>query len=146
MPTTPQSPSSPRRDSLGSPSHNSRPRQLPVHEPYKEPPCVRRGMQVLSSRQYDLHIHSARDEQERVQKKVFMNWINNFLSQRTPPLRVDDVIEDLRDGTKLLALLECLSGQVLPRERARILRRPHFLSNVNTVCGFWSTDGSSLST
>ncbi|KAL1467852.1 hypothetical protein MTO96_041868, partial [Rhipicephalus appendiculatus] len=75
-------------------------------------------------------------EQERVQKKVFMNWINNFLSQRTPPLRVDDVIEDLRDGTKLLALLECLSGQVLPRERARILRRPHFLSNVNTVLRF----------
>ncbi|CAN8009136.1 unnamed protein product, partial [Ixodes pacificus] len=76
------------------------------------------------------------DEQERVQKKVFMNWINNFLSQRNPPLRVDDVIQDLRDGTKLLALLEILSGQVLPRERARILRRPHFLSNVNTVLRF----------
>ncbi|KAL1414813.1 hypothetical protein MTO96_007270 [Rhipicephalus appendiculatus] len=50
------------RDSLGSPNHNGRPRQLPVHEPYKEPPCVRRGMQVLSSRQYDLHIHSARGQ------------------------------------------------------------------------------------
>ncbi|KAK8784658.1 hypothetical protein V5799_008977 [Amblyomma americanum] len=37
-----------------------RPRHLPVHEPYTQPPCVRRGMQVLSSRQYDLHIHSAR--------------------------------------------------------------------------------------
>ncbi|XP_049266951.1 muscle-specific protein 300 kDa isoform X1 [Rhipicephalus sanguineus] len=86
--------------------------------------------------EYRLAIQQLQNEQERVQKKVFMNWINNFLSQRTPPLRVDDVIEDLRDGTKLLALLECLSGQVLPRERARILRRPHFLSNVNTVLRF----------
>lgn len=63
-PSTP-SPSTPRRSgsdaALGSPS-NGRPRQLPVHEPYKEPPCVRRGMQVLSSRQYDLHIHSARGQ------------------------------------------------------------------------------------
>ncbi|XP_042144529.1 alpha-actinin-1 [Ixodes scapularis] len=86
--------------------------------------------------EYRMAIQQLQDEQERVQKKVFMNWINNFLSQRNPPLRVDDVIQDLRDGTKLLALLEILSGQVLPRERARILRRPHFLSNVNTVLRF----------
>jgi len=33
--------------------------------------------------------------------------------QRVPPLRIDDLIEDLKDGTKLLALLEVLSGEKL---------------------------------
>ncbi|KAL3205399.1 hypothetical protein MRX96_011292 [Rhipicephalus microplus] len=70
-PTTPQSPSSPRRESLGSPSHHGRSRQLPVHEPYKEPPCVRRGMQVLSTRQYDLHIHSARGFQKMLRHGTY---------------------------------------------------------------------------
>lgn len=30
-----------------------------------------------------------------------------------PPLRIDDLIEDLKDGTRLLALLEVLSGEKL---------------------------------
>lgn len=83
------------------------------------------------------HIHFT-EEQERVQKKTFVNWINSYLSkvhfqikklsiklkkclvhnyyfmlQRIPPLRIDDLINDLRDGTKLLALLEVLSGEKL---------------------------------
>ncbi|OQR75174.1 hypothetical protein BIW11_08602, partial [Tropilaelaps mercedesae] len=75
-------------------------------------------------------------EQERVQKKVFVNWINHVLAQRVPPLRLKDLIEDLRDGTRLLALLEVLSGETLPGERGRVLRRPHFISNVNNVLRF----------
>jgi len=42
----------------------------------------------------------------------------------------------LKDGTKLLALLEVLSGMKLPFEKGRILRRPHFLSNCNTALEF----------
>ncbi|KAL3268199.1 hypothetical protein HHI36_007324 [Cryptolaemus montrouzieri] len=83
-----------------------------------------------------LALHSTSDEQERVQKKTFVNWINSYLSKRVPPLRVNDLIEDLKDGTKLLALLEVLSGEKLPVERGRILRRPHFLSNANTALQF----------
>lgn len=56
--------------------------------------------------------------------------------QRVPPLRVNDLIEDLKDGTKLLALLEVLSGERLQVERGRNLRRPHFLSNANTALQF----------
>lgn len=37
--------------------------------------------------------------------------------QRVPPLRIDDLIEDLKDGTKLLALLEVLSGEKLVSEK-----------------------------
>lgn len=56
--------------------------------------------------------------------------------QRVPPIQVDDLIEDLKDGTRLLALLEVLSGEKLPVERGRNLKRPHFLSNVNTALQF----------
>lgn len=63
--------------------------------------------------------------------------INSLLFfQRVPPLRVDDLINDLRDGTKLIALLEVLSGEKLPVEKGRVLRRPHFLSNANTALQF----------
>ena len=51
-----------------------------------------------------------------------------------PPTQ--SLMEDLRDGTKLLALLEVLSGERLPTERGRILRRPHYLSNCNTALEF----------
>ncbi|XP_043492348.1 nesprin-1 [Polistes fuscatus] len=86
--------------------------------------------------QYDAHIAQIKDEQERVQKKTFVNWINSYLSKRIPPLRVDDLIEDLKDGTRLLALLEVLSGEKLPVEKGRNLKRPHFLSNANTALQF----------
>lgn len=42
-----------------------------------------------------------------------LNFIYLFRLQRIPPLRIDDLIHDLRDGTKLLALLEVLSGEKL---------------------------------
>lgn len=51
-------------------------------------------------------------------------------------MRVNDLIDDLKDGTKLLALLEVLSGERLQVERGRNLRRPHFLSNANTALQF----------
>ncbi|XP_033150837.1 nesprin-1 [Drosophila busckii] len=89
-----------------------------------------------SNSQYDSHIKEKREEQERVQKKTFTNWINSYLSKRVPPLRIDDLINDLRDGTKLIALLEVLSGERLPVEKGRVLRRPHFLSNANTALQF----------
>ncbi|XP_014483634.1 PREDICTED: nesprin-1 isoform X6 [Dinoponera quadriceps] len=91
---------------------------------------------VRSRTEYDAHIAEIKDEQERVQKKTFVNWINSYLSKRAPPLRVDDLIEDLKDGTRLLALLEVLSGEKLPVERGRNLKRPHFLSNANTALQF----------
>ncbi|XP_018395829.1 PREDICTED: nesprin-1 isoform X2 [Cyphomyrmex costatus] len=86
--------------------------------------------------EYQATIQQLQDEQERVQKKTFINWINSHLSKRIPPLRIDDLIEDLKDGTRLLALLEVLSGEKLPVERGRNLKRPHFLSNANTALQF----------
>lgn len=47
----------------------------------------------------------------REARKESIDDRNRF--QRSPPLRVDDLIEDLKDGTRLLALLEVLSGEKL---------------------------------
>ncbi len=61
------------------------------------------------------------DEQERVQKKTFTKWVNIYLSLHDPPLYVNDLFEDFQDGTKLIALIEVLSGQTLVCLRRRII-------------------------
>lgn len=65
-----------------------------------------------------------------MQKKTFVNWINSHLSKRIPPLRIDDLIHDLRDGTKLLALLEVLSGEKLVIEVFLKVRRSKQLEKI----------------
>ena len=53
------------------------------------------------------------DEQERVQKKTFTKWVNIYLSLHDNSYNIKDLFEDFKDGTKLIALLEVLSGQTL---------------------------------
>ncbi|KAG8192219.1 hypothetical protein JTE90_014082 [Oedothorax gibbosus] len=67
------------------------------------------------------------DEREDVQKKTFTKWINSQLGKGNHPL-VKDLFYDLRDGTRLLGLLEVLCGKELRRERGRL--RVHHLNNV----------------
>ncbi|XP_024081429.1 nesprin-1 [Cimex lectularius] len=86
--------------------------------------------------EYQATIFQLQDEQERVQKKTFVKWINSYLQERKPPIYINDLIEDLKDGTKLLALLEVLSGEKLKTEKSRNLKRPHFLSNADTALKF----------
>lgn len=50
------------------------------------------------------------DERQDVQKKTFTKWINSQLSKTACPI-VNDLFEDLRDGHKLLTLLEILTNQ-----------------------------------
>lgn len=47
-------------------------------------------------------IFSFSDEHERIQKKVFTNWINYYV----PNCIEKDIITELRDGTKLIKLIE----------------------------------------
>ncbi|XP_045119299.1 utrophin-like isoform X3 [Portunus trituberculatus] len=68
------------------------------------------------------------DEREDVQKKTFAKWINSQLAKgHHPP--VTDLFYDLRDGTRLLALLEVLTGRQYKREKGRM--RVHHLNNVS---------------
>lgn len=66
-------------------------------------------------------------EREDVQKKTFTKWINSQLGKGNHPL-VKDLFYDLRDGTRLLGLLEVLCGRELRREKGRL--RVHHLNNV----------------
>uniref|UniRef100_A0A3Q3KI06 Calponin-homology (CH) domain-containing protein n=1 Tax=Monopterus albus TaxID=43700 RepID=A0A3Q3KI06_MONAL len=76
------------------------------------------------------------DEQEAVQKRTFTKWINSHLAKHKPPLEVNDLFEDIKDGVKLLALLEVLSGQRLPCEQGRQLKRIHWVSNIGAALKF----------
>ncbi|TNM95723.1 hypothetical protein fugu_016806 [Takifugu bimaculatus] len=58
-------------------------------------------------------------EQEQIQKKTFTNWVNAQLAKRRPPCMILDLFQDFRDGSRLLDLLEVMSGQRLSRERGR---------------------------
>ncbi|XP_037306138.2 utrophin isoform X1 [Pungitius pungitius] len=70
------------------------------------------------------------DEHDSVQKKTFTKWINAQLS-KTGKTPINDMFSDLRDGRKLLDLLEGLTGAVLTKERGST--RVHALNNVNKV-------------
>uniref|UniRef100_A0A3Q2Y7W4 Calponin-homology (CH) domain-containing protein n=1 Tax=Hippocampus comes TaxID=109280 RepID=A0A3Q2Y7W4_HIPCM len=74
--------------------------------------------------------------QEAVQKRTFTKWINSHLAKHKPPLEVNDLFEDIKDGVKLLALLEVLSSQRLPSEQGRQLKRIHWVSNIGTALKF----------
>ncbi|XP_054723979.1 dystrophin-like [Uloborus diversus] len=72
-------------------------------------------------------IRTIQYEREDVQKKTFTKWINSQLGKGNHPL-VKDLFYDLRDGTRLLGLLEVLCGRELRREKGRL--RVHHLNNV----------------
>ncbi|XP_009983840.1 PREDICTED: nesprin-1-like, partial [Tauraco erythrolophus] len=76
------------------------------------------------------------DEQESVQKRTFTKWINTHLAKRNPPMLVNDLFEDIKDGVMLIALLEVLSGQKLPCEQGRQLKRIHWVANIGTALKF----------
>lgn len=75
-------------------------------------------------------IKSRSEEHNDVQKKTFTKWINaRFSKSGKPP--VNDMFTELKDGRRLLDLLEGLTGSSLPRERGST--RVHALNNVNRV-------------
>uniref|UniRef100_A0A4W3HNV9 Utrophin n=1 Tax=Callorhinchus milii TaxID=7868 RepID=A0A4W3HNV9_CALMI len=70
------------------------------------------------------------NEHDDVQKKTFTKWLNaRFTKSGKPPIK--DLFAELRDGRKLLDLLEGLTGKPLTKERGTT--RVHALNNVNRV-------------
>ncbi|XP_024942901.1 dystrophin isoform X21 [Cephus cinctus] len=73
-------------------------------------------------------ISTTKYEREDVQKKTFAKWINSqLLKNHHEPIA--DLFVDLRDGNRLLSLLEVLTSKAYKRERGRM--RVHHLNNVN---------------
>jgi len=78
---------------------------------------------------------------ERQQKKTFTAWINSHL--RKVDVQIETLEEDLRDGLKLMLLLEVISGERLPKpERGRL--RFHLVSNVNKALEYILSKGVKL--
>nr|KAG5692778.1 hypothetical protein BaRGS_009394 [Batillaria attramentaria] len=55
---------------------------------------------------------------------------------RSPPMKVENLFEEIKDGTVLLSLLEVLSGEKLPMEKGAKLRRPHHIANITTALSY----------
>ncbi|XP_065223364.1 dystrophin, isoforms A/C/F/G/H-like isoform X4 [Planococcus citri] len=68
------------------------------------------------------------DEREDIQKKTFTKWMNSQLL-KGGYATVNDLFAELQDGTKLLYLLEVLTGQQIKPEKGCM--RVHYLNNVN---------------
>ncbi|CAD5205430.1 unnamed protein product [Bursaphelenchus okinawaensis] len=72
------------------------------------------------------------DERDRIQKKTFTKWVNRNLTKRGR--RVEDLFVDLRNGFNLIALLEELTQEVLPKENGET--RFHRTQNVQCCLDF----------
>lgn len=72
-------------------------------------------------------------ERESVQKKTFTKWVNSHLIRADQ--RIGDLYEDLRDGRKLITLLEILSGERLQKPTKGKMRI-HCLENVDKALQF----------
>ena len=58
----------------------------------------------------DARVNALKAEYEAIQKKTFSKWLNSQLSKQNKP-PVTDLYYDLKDGTKLLTLLEILTNK-----------------------------------
>ncbi|KAK2864041.1 hypothetical protein Q7C36_003195 [Tachysurus vachellii] len=81
-------------------------------------------------------------EQEQVQKRTFTNWINAQLSKRSCTSLVQDLFADLRDGARLLDLLEVMSGQHLIEELASMLSFGSRSSSLDSLSSVDSAPGT----
>ncbi|XP_039597030.1 nesprin-2 isoform X4 [Polypterus senegalus] len=73
-------------------------------------------------------------EHEQVQKRTFTNWINAQLAKHKTPTVVLDLFSDIRNGNRLLDLLEVLSGESLKHEKGQGIFK--WRSNIETALNF----------
>ncbi|CAL1537370.1 unnamed protein product [Lymnaea stagnalis] len=93
------------------------------------------GSSVLSSpdvmddsHSFRQRIRDAADEREDIQKKTFTKWINSQFT-KAKRVTISDLFTDLRDGERLLSLLEVLGGLSLKPEKGKL--RVHHINNLN---------------
>lgn len=63
---------------------------------------------------YDQYTKDCTIQRNDIQEQVFLKWLNYRLTNSTP---VENLFEELRNGKKLLTLVENLSGEKLHVER-----------------------------
>ncbi|XP_015782662.1 filamin-A isoform X2 [Tetranychus urticae] len=71
---------------------------------------------------------------KRIQKNTFTRWANEHL--KTVNSHIENLETDFEDGTRLVALVEVLSGKRLPRHNKKPKLRAQKLENVNIALNF----------
>ncbi|XP_062863178.1 calmin-like [Trichomycterus rosablanca] len=84
----------------------------------------------------DIRVQNLQVEREVVQKRTFTRWMNLHLEKCNPPLVVQDLFRDIKDGRVLMALLEELSGSRLLHEFKPSSHRIFRLNNIARVLRF----------
>jgi len=84
----------------------------------------------------------AMEQMTAVQKRTFTRWMNHFLSERM--LKVEDLFTDLRDGSKLINLLELISSKKLPSYTKQCKIPIHEIGNLNIALQFIKEEGLKL--
>ncbi|KHN86505.1 Nuclear anchorage protein 1 [Toxocara canis] len=79
------------------------------------------------------YLHPVSDEHDTAQKNTFTRWINYHLETHSSSSQVDDLFEDLKDGVLLCHLIEVLTGEALPVNKAKVSKRVHHISNLTTA-------------
>ncbi|XP_012865444.1 PREDICTED: spectrin beta chain, non-erythrocytic 5 [Dipodomys ordii] len=81
------------------------------------------------------HIRKLQSRHARVQEKTFTKWVNNIFRLSQVGIRIQNLYTELADGTRLLRLLELISGEALPPPSHGRLR-VHFLENNSRALAF----------
>ncbi|WKX89699.1 hypothetical protein Q1695_008945 [Nippostrongylus brasiliensis] len=101
-------------------------RYTPCSDAYSDP------VEIEVLEHYEINRERHKDERDGIQKKTFTKWVNKHLAKAG--CKVDDLFVDLRDGFSLIALLEVLTGERLPRENG--YTRFHRIQNVQYCLDF----------
>jgi len=77
-----------------------------------------------------------------IQKKTFTRWANTFLKERM--LKIEDLENDFKDGTNLIALLEIISSKSVGRYNKAPKIRTQKLENNSFALKFLASEGIKL--
>ncbi|KAM7543308.1 hypothetical protein Aperf_G00000017880 [Anoplocephala perfoliata] len=130
-----------RRSRHFSPPSVLTPTRSPINYDLELPNLERcqSALELMEDMTPEQKISTKRGEQDYVQKKTFTNWMNTYLSKANPPIKVNDLFEEIRDGIVLIRLLEILSKETLPVNIAADMKPAYCLSNVKTALDFLCT-------
>jgi len=78
-------------------------------------------------------------DRTEIQKKTFTRWVNTHLADRN--LKIDDLTTDLADGTKLIQLLEIISGKKIRKWKKNPKMFAQKLENLNKCINFIKKEG-----
>jgi hypothetical protein len=94
--------------------------------------------------QYLSPLRAVSDEHEKIQKNTYTRWVNYHLETHSSSGQIRDLFEDLKDGVYLCHLIEVLTGEALPVNKARVSKRVHHVSNLTTALGVLRRRGLEL--